>query len=94
MGGASGYGEIVAALREKGLAPQESILASWTQAQTPNEVIHYIATRTWSQTWSVPDDTFAESLRLLGAWVQARYDGSRDTPMPTRLSFKVASVQV
>jgi ubiquinone/menaquinone biosynthesis C-methylase UbiE len=92
--GASGYGEIMAALRAKGLTPHESILASWTQAQTPNEVIHYIATRTWSQTWSIPDDIFAESLRLLDIWVQARYDGSRDTPMPTCLSFKVASVEV
>lgn len=91
--GASGYGEIVATLREKGLTPKESILASWTQAQTPNEVIHYIAARTWSQTWSVPDDIFAESLRLLGTWVQAYYGDTRDTPMPTRLSFKVAAFQ-
>lgn len=92
--GASGYREILDALRARGLVPQETVLASWTHAQTPNEVIHYIATRTWSQTWSVPNDIFAESLRLLDTWVQARFGESRDTPMPARLSFKVAYASV
>lgn len=92
--GASGYREVLDALRARGLTPQETVLASWTHAQTPNEVIHYIGTRTWSQTWGVPDDIFAESLRLLETWVQARFGPQRDTPMPARLSFKVACASV
>jgi ubiquinone/menaquinone biosynthesis C-methylase UbiE len=92
--GARSYGEIVEALRERGLVAQEAALASWTQPQTPRSVVRYIADRIWSQTWGIPDPIFAESTRRLDAWVKARYSASLDTPLPVQLSFKAARFEV
>jgi ubiquinone/menaquinone biosynthesis C-methylase UbiE len=92
--GARGYGEILDALRERGLVPVEETLATWTKMQTPRSVVRYIADRTWSQTWGVPDRIFADSVRRLETWVQARYGAALDTPMPVALSFRAARAEV
>jgi hypothetical protein len=49
-----------------------------------------VESRTWSQTWNIPDDIFAESMRQLRAWAESTYDDRIDTSFTTRLSFKVA----
>jgi SAM-dependent methyltransferase len=92
--GARGYGEILEALRSRGIVPEEETLATWTKMQTPHSVIRYIAERTWSQTWGVPDRIFADSVRRLEAWVQTRYDAGLDTPLPVHLSFRAARAEV
>jgi hypothetical protein len=92
--GARGYGEILEALRARGLAPQEETLATWTKMQTPRSVLRYIADRTWSQTWGIEDRVFADSVQRLEAWVKTRYGAALDTPMPEQLSFKAARAQV
>lgn len=92
--GARGYGEVVEALRARGLVLQEATLATWIKPQTPRSVVRYIADRIWSQTWGIPEPTFTESIRRLDAWVKACYGASLDTPLPVQLSFKAARAEV
>jgi ubiquinone/menaquinone biosynthesis C-methylase UbiE len=88
--GARTFAEILRELRERGLTVTESILASWNHVAIPREVLDYVESRTWSQTWNIPDDIFAESMRQLRAWTESTYGDRIDTPFTTRLSFKVA----
>ncbi len=92
--GARGYGEILEALRTRGLASQEETLATWTKMQTPRSVLRYIADRTWSQTWGITDRIFADSVQRLQTWVKTRYGAALDTPMPAQLSFKAARAEI
>ncbi len=88
--GARTFAEILAELRRHGLTVTESILASWDHVSAPREVLDYVESRTWSQTWNIADDIFAESMRRLRAWAESTYGDRIDTPFTTRLSFKVA----
>lgn len=88
--GARTFAEILAELRARGLTVTESILASWDHVAVPREVLDYVESRTWSQTWNIPDDIFAESMRQLRAWAKSRYGDKIDVPYTARLSFKVA----
>jgi ubiquinone/menaquinone biosynthesis C-methylase UbiE len=88
--GARTFAEILRELRRHGLTVTESILASWDHVSVPREVLDYVESRTWSQTWNIPDDIFAESMRQLRAWAESTYDDRIDTSFTTRLSFKVA----
>jgi ubiquinone/menaquinone biosynthesis C-methylase UbiE len=88
--GARTFADILAELRARGLTVTESVLASWDHVAIPREVLDYVESRTWSQTWSIPDDIFDESMRQLRAWAQSTYGAKIDTPFTTRLSFKVA----
>jgi ubiquinone/menaquinone biosynthesis C-methylase UbiE len=88
--GARSFAEIVAELRARGLTVTESVLASWNHVAIPREVLDYVEGRTWSQTWNVPDDIFAESVRRLRAWAESSYGDKIDAPYTARLSFKVA----
>ena len=88
--GARTFAEILRELRARGLTVTESILASWDHVTIPREVLDYVESRTWSQTWNIPDDIFAESMRRLRAWAETTYGDKLDTPFTTRLSFKVA----
>jgi ubiquinone/menaquinone biosynthesis C-methylase UbiE len=88
--GARTFADIVGELRRRGLTVTDSILASWDHVAVPREVLDYVESRTWSQTWNIPDDIFAESMRRLRAWAESNYGDKIDTPFTTRLSFKVA----
>ncbi len=88
--GARSFAEIVAELRARGFTVTEMILASWEHIAIPREVLDYVEGRTWSQTWNIPDDIFAESIRRLRAWAESRYGDKIDAPFTARLSFKVA----
>ncbi len=92
--GARGYSEMLEALRTRGLIPQEATLATWAKLQTPRSVVRYIADRTWSQTWGIPDRIFTDSVQRLQTWVKARYGAALDTPIPAQLSFKAARAEV
>jgi ubiquinone/menaquinone biosynthesis C-methylase UbiE len=92
--GARGYSEILEALRTRGLVPEEATLAMWTKTQTPRSVLRYIADRTWSQTWGIPNPIFTDSVQRLEAWVKARYGAALDTPMTAQLSFKATRAEV
>jgi ubiquinone/menaquinone biosynthesis C-methylase UbiE len=88
--GARSFAEIVAELRARGLTVTETVLASWDHIAIPREVLDYVESRTWSQTWNIPDDIFAESIRRLRAWAESSYGDKLDAPFTARLSFKVA----
>lgn len=92
--GARGFQAIVDDLRERGLPVTIEILAAWDVRQTPRAALEYIAGRTWSRTWAVPDDLFAESIRRLTAWAERQYKGKMDTPQTSPHSFKVARAAV
>jgi ubiquinone/menaquinone biosynthesis C-methylase UbiE len=88
--GARTFADIIAELRGRGLTVTELVLASWDHVAIPREVLDYVESRTWSQTWNIPDDIFAESIRQLRAWAESSYGDTLDTPFTARLSFKVA----
>lgn len=92
--GAQGYDEIADALRARGHTLEEATIASWQSAHSPQSVLTYIGDRVWSQTWSIPDDIFAESMRRLTRWVDERFAGRLDTPQEATYSFKVACVRL
>jgi ubiquinone/menaquinone biosynthesis C-methylase UbiE len=91
--GARTFGDILAELRARGMTVTESVLASWDHVAIPREVLDYVESRTWSQTWNIPDDIFDESMRRLRAWAATTYGDKLDMPFTTRLSFKVAAAR-
>jgi ubiquinone/menaquinone biosynthesis C-methylase UbiE len=92
--GAANFREIVNELRRRGLTVTEEVLATWESEQRPDDAVRYIAERTWSRTWAVPDDIFAESVKRLQTWADAHFAGRMTTPAPVRHAFKVARAAV
>jgi SAM-dependent methyltransferase len=92
--GAKGFTAIVEELRGRGLDVAETVLATWETQQTPRDALEYVAERTWSRTWSVPDEPFAESIRQLRAWAEREYGGRMNAPQSAIHSFKVARAKV
>lgn len=88
--GASSYSEILAEANARRLRVEEWTLAYWTVMHTPADGFRDIAERSWSLTWLVPDDLFAESVQRLEVWARARYGGDWEKPILTRCSFKLA----
>jgi ubiquinone/menaquinone biosynthesis C-methylase UbiE len=92
--GATGFQEIVAELAQRGLPITIETLATWEVQQTPRSALEYIARRTWSRTWDVPENIFAESIRQLTTWAERRYKSKIETPQASPHSFKVARAAV
>lgn len=86
----AGYDMIVSDLRGRGLPVDEHMVAEWEIAASPRGALREITERTWSRTWAVPDDVFAESIRRLTAWVERVFRGGLDVPQRMPISFKVA----
>ena len=92
--GAAGYTAIVTELERRGLAVSETELARWEIRVTPREALTWITERTWSRTWPVPDDIFAQSARELTAWMERTYTGAMDMPQRVPVAFKVARAEL
>jgi ubiquinone/menaquinone biosynthesis C-methylase UbiE len=92
--GARGFQQIVAELAQRGLPITIETLATWEVQQTPRSALEYIARRTWSRTWDVPENIFAESIRQLTTWAERRYKSKIETPQASPHSFKVARAAV
>jgi ubiquinone/menaquinone biosynthesis C-methylase UbiE len=92
--GAPGFQAIVDELKLRGLSVSIETLATWEVQQTPRSALDYIASRTWSRTWPVPDDVFAESIRQVTEWTERQYRGKLETPQTSPHSFKVARAAV
>lgn len=92
--GAAGYSAIVEELERRGLVVSETELSRWEMQVTPHEALTWITERTWSRTWPVPDDVFAESARELTAWMERRYAGAMHTPQRVPVAFKVARATI
>jgi SAM-dependent methyltransferase len=90
--GANSFAAILAEARGRGLRVEERIVADWADATSPAEGFGSIANRTWSLTWLVPDDLFAESVRRLETWARRRFGDQWETPIETEYSFKLARV--
>lgn len=90
--GAASFNEILAEARGRGLRVEEWLVADWTTTQTPADGFSDIASRSWSLTWLVPDDLFAESVRRLEVWARERFGAQWETPVETACSFKLARV--
>lgn len=88
--GASSYRDILDEAKARRLRVEEWTLAYWTAAHTPADGFRDIAERSWSLTWLVPDDIFAESVRRLEVWARARYGGDWEKPISTHCSFRLA----
>ena len=91
--GAQGYAAILEELERRGLEVRESQLARWEITQTPREALTWITERTWSRTWPVPDDIFAEAARELTDWMEREYTGAMETPQRIPVAFKAARAQ-
>ncbi len=90
--GVPSFKDILAEARGRGLHVEERLVADWTTAHTPAQGFSGIADRTWSLTWLVPDDLFAESIRRLEVWARDHYRDDWETPIETANSFKLARV--
>lgn len=89
----AGYSTLVSYARERGLRVDEHLLTSWEVQAAPSDVLRWISERTWSRTWAVPDDIFAESVGRLTEWVQREYRGAVDTRQRMLISFTIARIQ-
>lgn len=92
--GAAGFQEIVTELAQRKLPITMETLATWEVQQTPRSALAYIAGRTWSRTWDVPESIFAESIRQLTTWAERRYKSKIESPQVAPHSFKVARAAV
>lgn len=92
--GAPGFQAIVDELKQRGLTITTETLATWQVHQTPREALEYIAGRTWSRTWAVPDAIFAESIRQVTDWAEQYYKGKMEISHTSPHSFKVARAGV
>lgn len=90
--GAASFKEILTEARGRGLRIEEWLVADWTIPHTPAEGFSDIASRSWSLTWLVPDDLFAESVRRLEVWARGHFGDQWETPIETAYSFKLARV--
>ncbi len=86
------YSAVLADLRDRGLVVEETRPVSWTVRRAPGEVVRHLARRGWSRTWGVPDDVFAESIRLLEVWARQEYGAALDEPRDERGVFIIAQV--
>lgn len=89
----AGYSAVLNEVRGRGLRLDEHLLTNWEVTATPRDALRWISERTWSRTWAIPDDVFAESVRRLTVWVEREYDGALDTPLRMPISFTVARIR-
>lgn len=75
--GARDFEDVKAALVEMGATMKERAVGEWTRTRTLAQHLETIEHRTWSSTWTVPDDFFPRCLAELRQWAIAKY-GSLD----------------
>lgn len=90
--GAASFKDILSEARGRGLRVEEWLVTDWKATHTPAEGFRSIADRTWSLTWLVPGDAFAESVRRLEVWARERFGDHWETPIETNYAFKLARV--
>lgn len=89
----AGYSTILSEARGRGLRVDEHPLTAWEVQASPRDVLRWIGERTWSRTWAVPDDIFAESIRRLTAWAEREYPDTLDRRQHMPISFTVARIR-
>lgn len=86
----AGYDSIVAELRARGLAVEETAPVRWVVRTSLREQLHYIAKRGSSRTWRVPDEVFAESVRRVQEWAEQTYGAELDAVRDEEAEFLLA----
>jgi ubiquinone/menaquinone biosynthesis C-methylase UbiE len=92
--GAAGYEPVLDELRARGLTGEATTPVTWTERHRPRQIIDDIARRTWSGTWSVPDDILAMSITRLEAWAERELGPDFETPIDERAEFMLARFQL
>ncbi|HMA38301.1 MAG TPA: methyltransferase domain-containing protein [Chloroflexia bacterium] len=78
----------IAHLAARGHAIRDVVLAQWTAARTPADVLQRYRDRCLATSWDLPDAVLAPALACLTDELRAHY-GSLDTPLPRARSFRV-----
>jgi len=85
----SGGAAIVKCLMDLGAHPVgegEVVGAEWTTELTPRQVLDGIGSRDDAESWVLPDDVLAETMRRLDAFAAAQWP-ELDAPLPVRRRF-------
>jgi len=85
----SGGAAIVKALMQLGARPLgegETVAAEWRTELTPRQVLDGIRSRDDAESWVLPDDVLAETMRRLDAFAAAQWP-ELDAPLPVRRRF-------
>jgi ubiquinone/menaquinone biosynthesis C-methylase UbiE len=80
-------------LEARGLHPETIRTITYQTIHTPRMTLDAIKGRIWSHTWPVPDDIFAESLRLLEADLAANHANELDRIERQTTHFTITRVQ-
>jgi ubiquinone/menaquinone biosynthesis C-methylase UbiE len=78
---------------EHKIAITEETIFTWQQSYVPCVSLDSIAARSWSGSWSIPDDIFNASIDRLRDWANEYYQGDLDTPRVRERRFVVASTR-
>lgn len=77
--GARDFDDIKSHLLAEGAALEEVRVGSWTVTRSVAHALETIEHRTWSSTWTVPEDFFPACLAELRAWAEAQFGGLEQT---------------
>ncbi len=80
-------------LQEQGLPVETLSTVTWATWESPQDAFEYIASRTWSRTWLVPDDLFEASIRRLESWATNRYGAGYTVPRPKSQQFIISRIR-
>lgn len=84
----SSWDEIEAELTEQGCWTAVYRAAHWKREGRPIELLERLRNRTFSHTWTVPDEVLASVHEQMCEWVKERY-GSLEEPLPSASEFLV-----
>lgn len=74
--------DIEAELTDRGCVNSQYVVAQWERTMQPDSVLESLRTRTWSQTWTVPDDILEKAHLHMVGWINEQYgDPSREIPV-------------
>jgi len=84
---------VFAALERLGLRPETTTVAAWQTATTVAATLAGYTSRTFSASWTIPDDIFARAGVELAAWAQAHYPDA-DAALTTASRFSITHAAV
>jgi ubiquinone/menaquinone biosynthesis C-methylase UbiE len=81
-------------LQARGMPSHDEQVVTWRQPIVPRQYIEYVARRSWSGTWALPDDLFNASIERLWSWAHEFYGDRLDTPVDQERHFIVSRIQM
>jgi SAM-dependent methyltransferase len=84
---------VFATLERRGLRPETTAVAAWQTTTTVATTLAGYTSRTFSSSWTIPDDIFARAGAELAAWAQSHYpDTDATLTVESRFSITHAAV--